>query len=182
MNYRGVLGLILVAATGAALAKDKQDCGGCVYPFNPDPPCVNICMTQALNLATKEDLRNSLHFDDSTVSAIVKAREGKPIGSLDDLKGTLTGDEIKKLNQTLNSKAVAPIFDRQKAVLNDSDAETLKTRYKLDDATTNAILDARRIKSPVTIQDLDTTRLSDQQKLQVTNAIRSAHGSVGPNH
>jgi DNA uptake protein ComE-like DNA-binding protein len=180
MNHRVALSLILVAVAGIASAKGGQDCHGCEYPWHPDPPCTNICLTQAVNLATPEELSKKFHLDNKTVQAIEKARQTKPLGSLDDLKGSLTYQQMKNLKHNLNSRDVIPIIERQKTVLENSDKEALTTHYGLDQTTADAIVKAREEKNgSVTLQDLNS-KLSDRQKLEVMDAVRSAKVSSGP--
>jgi len=88
----------LVLLAGPAFA----ECDCLHFPIKPEG-CVQACRTALLRSVPKADLEMKLNLPPAVAEGVVNARQNKQIFSLDDLKTTLSEQDVQGIKQSFDN-------------------------------------------------------------------------------
>ncbi|MFH1580628.1 MAG: hypothetical protein ABIC39_00895 [Pseudomonadota bacterium] len=109
---RWIIVLVLISVTNPGIA---ANCDCTIYPFNPDPPCFDVCTAKHLSVATASELTTIVRVDQNIARLIARIPENQRPPTLEGYKQFLTEkqfSELKKALMQLNGKGFDAIRQR----------------------------------------------------------------------
>lgn len=157
-----LVGLLAFLSLEAAQAA-KSKCRCARQPFKPDPPCVKLCVTGLLAIASRDDLMTLFGLDSGTVAAVVHAQE--KLSSLDqNIADLLTDAQNHAITVALARVSDESLHD----FVERRTAETLSSKSFLHEMM--ASLDAE----PTTIKVNDSNKTLEKYPKSLQEALRRA--------
>ena len=84
-----------------ASSRFSADCDCTIFPFEPDPPCFDVCTAKHLAIAAAEDLTTIARIDQNTARVIARIPEDQRPPSLEGYRLFLTEKKFQDLKKAL---------------------------------------------------------------------------------
>jgi hypothetical protein len=98
----GVIAAVVVLWIPSARGADSR-CDCTITPFEPDPPCADICIAKYLAIASLDDLRNIFGLPDDIAKMIAGIPSSRRPHLLEHYKRIISGPAFQVLEQRIHS-------------------------------------------------------------------------------
>ena len=81
----------------------SNDCDCTIFPFQPDPPCFDICTGKILSTVSASDLENIVNIlglDREEVERIIEFNREADVQSLNDYRSVLSPRQFRRVKRT----------------------------------------------------------------------------------
>jgi hypothetical protein len=100
LGARTLVGIALLLAAKSAGA---DDCDCLTFPFQPDPPCAQVCHLRVLKEATPAALESELEIDKETADKVVDLRSQANVPKrVEDYRPALSSHEFHEVKRGLD--------------------------------------------------------------------------------